>query len=49
MDTGFVSESAEASDVVVERNVDFDIVGNELLDLLELLEVVLAKDLWTCQ
>jgi hypothetical protein len=49
MDTGLVGEGTEARDVVVERNVDLDVIGDELLNLLELLEVVLAQDLEVCQ
>ena len=44
MDTSFVRESAETSDVVVEGDVDFDSLGDEIFNILELLELVLAAD-----
>lgn len=33
----------ESSDVIVERDVDFNEIGNKFLDLLELLDVVLGQ------
>jgi len=47
VDTGLVSEGTETGDVVVERDVDLDVIGNEILNFLELLEVVLAEDIIT--
>lgn len=44
VDTGLVGESTETGDVVVERNVDLDGLGNEVLNVLELLQPVLALD-----
>lgn len=44
VDTGLVGEGAETSDVVVERNVDLDGLGNKVLKLLQLLELVLGLD-----
>jgi hypothetical protein len=41
-----VGESAETSDVVVEGNVDFNGSGNKILNVLELLELVLALDVF---
>lgn len=46
VDTGFVGEGAETSDVVVEGNVDFNGSGNKILNVLELLELVLALDVF---
>jgi len=39
-----VCEGTEASDVVVERNVDLHGAGDEILYLLELVQLVLAPD-----
>lgn len=47
MDTGLVGEGGETGDVVVEGDVDLDAVGDKVLDLLELVEVVLALDVVT--
>ena len=47
VDTSLVSEGAETGDVVVEGDVDLDKIGNKILNLLELLEVVLAHDVVT--
>ena len=44
VNTGLVGEGTETGDVVVERNVDLDGLGNEVLDVLELLQPVLALD-----
>jgi hypothetical protein len=44
VDTGFVGESAESGDVVVEGNVDLDSLGNQVLKILELVKLVLALD-----
>jgi hypothetical protein len=44
VDTSLVGEGAESGDVVVERNVDLNGLGDEVLNLLELLELVLALD-----
>lgn len=44
VDTSLVSEGTETGDVVVEGNVDLDGLGNKILNLLELLEAVLALD-----
>lgn len=45
VNTGLVGESTEASDVVVERNVDLNGLRHKVLDLLELVELVLALDI----
>ena len=47
VDTGLVGESAEASDVVVEWDVDLDSLGNQLLNILQLLKLVLALNVVT--
>lgn len=44
VDTGLVGEGTETSDVVVEGDVDLDGLGDELLNVLELVELVLAHD-----
>lgn len=44
VDAGLVGEGAEAGDVVVEGHVDLDGLGNEVLDLLQLLKLVLGLD-----
>jgi len=44
VDTGLVGEGGETGNVVVEGNVDLDRVGDEILDGLELVQVVLALD-----
>ena len=44
MDAGLVRKSAEAGDVVVEGDVDLDRLGNQVLELLELMQLVLALD-----
>ena len=44
MDTGLVGEGRETGDVVVEGDVDLDRVGDQVLNGLELVEVVLALD-----
>ena len=44
VDTGLVGEGTETSDVVVEGDVDLDGLGDQVLDLLQLLEAVLALD-----
>jgi len=44
VDTGLVGEGAETGDVVVEGNVDLDGLGDDVLDLLQLLELVLGLD-----
>jgi hypothetical protein len=41
MDTGLVRKGAESCDVVVEGYVDFDEIGDQIFDFLELLDVVL--------
>jgi hypothetical protein len=44
VNTGLVGEGAETSDVVVEGNVDLDGLGDNVLELLQLLELVLGLD-----
>lgn len=44
VDTGLVGEGAESGDVVVEGDVDLDGLGDQVLDILELLQLVLALD-----
>lgn len=44
VDTGLVSEGAEAGDGVVEGDVDLDGLGDHVLDLLELVELVARGD-----
>lgn len=44
VDTSLVGEGTETGDVVVEGDVDLNGLGDEVLDLLELLEAVLALD-----
>lgn len=44
VDTSLVGEGTETSDVVVEGDVDLNGLSNEVLDVLELLELVLALD-----
>lgn len=44
VDTGLVGEGGETGDVVVEGNVDLDRVGDQVLNGLELVQVVLALD-----
>lgn len=45
VDTGLVRESTETGNIVVEGNVDLDTFGNQIFNLLELLQVVLAEDI----
>ena len=40
MDTGFMSKGAEAGDGVVERDVDFYGLANEIFDILQFVELV---------
>ena len=47
MDTCFVGKGGETSDVVVEGDVDLDAVGDQILDLLEHLQLVLGLDIVT--
>lgn len=42
VDTGLVGESTESGDVVVEGNVNLNSLGDQILNVLELVEVVLA-------
>jgi hypothetical protein len=44
VNAGLVGESAEAGDGVVEGSVDFNSLGNHILNLLEHMELVLALD-----
>lgn len=44
MDTSLVSESTEASDVVVEGNRDLNGVGDQVLDVSQCGQVVLFLD-----
>src|SRR5690606_23034520 len=44
VDTGLVGESAETGDVVVEWDVDLDGLGNQALEISELLQLVLAHN-----
>lgn len=44
VDTSLVGKSTETGDVVVEGNVDFNGLSNEVLDVLEFFELVLALD-----
>lgn len=44
VDTGLVGEGTETGDVVVEGDVDLDGLGDEVLNVLELLKLVLALD-----
>ena len=43
MDPGFMSEGAEASDGVVERDVDFYGLANEVLDIFQFMELVFGS------
>lgn len=45
VDTGLVGKGAETGDGVVEGSVDLDGLGDEILELLELVELVLALDI----
>jgi hypothetical protein len=45
VNSSLVGEGAETGDVVVEGDVDLDEIGNEVLNFLELLDVVLAEDI----
>src|SRR5690606_14990296 len=47
VDTSLVGEGAETSDVVVEGNVDLDSLGDQVLEILQLVELVLAQDIVT--
>lgn len=44
VDSGLVGESTETGDVVVEGDVDLDGLGDEILNLLELVELVSRGD-----
>lgn len=44
VDAGLVSEGTETGDVVVEGNVDLNSLGNKVLNVLDLLQLVLALD-----
>lgn len=44
VDTSLVGEGAETGDRVVEGSVDLDCVGNKVLELLDLVQLVLALD-----
>jgi hypothetical protein len=44
VDTSLVGKGGETGNVVVEGNVDLDRVGNQILNRLELVEIVLALD-----
>lgn len=44
VDTGLVGEGAVAGDTVVERDLDLDGVGDEVLEVAELVELVLGGD-----
>lgn len=44
VDTGLVGEGGETGNVVVEGDVDLDRVGDQVLNGLELVQVVLALD-----
>ena len=45
VDTGLVGEGAETGDGVVEGSVDLNSLGDQVLELLELVELVLALDI----
>lgn len=47
VDTGLVGEGAETGDVVVEWNVDLHSLGDQVLKILQLVELVLAQDIVT--
>lgn len=47
MDTGFMSEGAEASDGIVERDVDFYGLGNEILDIFQFVELVFRSNIFS--
>ena len=47
MDTGFMSEGAEASNGVVERNIDFYGLANEILDILQFVELVFGSHIFS--
>jgi hypothetical protein len=44
VDTGLVGEGAETGDVVVEGDIDLHGLGNQVLEILELVELVLGQD-----
>src|SRR5436190_13539660 len=44
MDTGLVGEGAKAGDVVVERDINLDSLGDEVFNVLDHLQLVLALD-----
>jgi hypothetical protein len=44
VDTSLVSEGGETGNVVVEGNVDLDRIGDQILNRLELVKIVLALD-----
>lgn len=46
VDAGLVREGAEAGDGVVEGNVDLDGLGDHVLDLLELVQLVARGDVF---
>lgn len=46
VDTGLVGKGTETGDVVVEGNVDLDSFGDEVLNVLDLLQLVLALDVF---
>lgn len=46
VDASLVGKGAEAGDVVVEGNVDLDGLGDKILNFLELVELVLALDVF---
>lgn len=49
VDAGLVGEGAEARDGVVEGCVDLDGLGDQILELLDLVQLVLALDvIWAC-
>ena len=45
VDAGLVGEGAEACDGVVERHVDLHGLGHHIFDLLELVQLVLGRDI----
>jgi hypothetical protein len=44
MNTGLVCESTVACDTIVEGDLDLDCVGDEVLEVTELVELVLGSD-----
>ena len=45
VDAGLVGKGTVSGDVVVEGNIDLDVIGDKIFDILELLQIVLAEDI----